>query len=127
MPGRKIAPLEINGKTIWVEVDDIALAAPATTSEQQPDATANPSSDMRRSATPVGPVGDAIKGKMTDVMETLEAIVSTVDSGIKKVSPDEWSVELSIGFAGEGNIPYIAKGSVNSGVKVSAKWKKSDS
>ena len=118
MSGRKISPVEINGKTIWIEVDDIQVAQP-------PQTTSNHPADLRGSAAPVGAVGDFFKEKIASIADTLEAIVGTVDKGIEKISPDEWSVELTIGFAGEHNIPFVATGSVNGGVKVNAKWKKS--
>lgn len=50
--------------------------------------------------------------------------MGTIGRGMNKMSPYEWSVEITIGFAGENNIPFLAKGSVDGGVKVTAKWKK---
>lgn len=117
MSERKIAPVEINGKTVWIEMDDIQQVSPTS-----PDLGSHPT-DLRGSATPVGPAQDYIKDKITNVTETLEAIVSTVDKGFEKIGPDEWAVELTIGFAGEKNIPFVAKGSAKGGVKISAKWK----
>lgn len=118
MSNRKIAPVEIGGKTIWIEVEEIEVATEGVGA----DAGKRPA-DLRSSATPTG-VGDILRDKVASVGETLEAIVGTIGRGIDKVSPDEWSVEVTIGFAGEKNIPFVAKGSVNGGVKVNAKWKK---
>jgi|CXWL01.1.fsa_nt_gi hypothetical protein len=120
MSNRKIASVEINGKNIWVEVDQVDVIAPGTRDGDHP-------SDLRGSATPVGNSADLLKGKIATVAETLEAIVSTIDKGIDKLNPDEWSIELNMGFAGEQRIPYIAKSEINGCIKVVAKWKKSTS
>ncbi len=119
MSGRKISPVEINGKTIWIEVDDIDITQPLT----PPQAT-RPKDLLDGDAAPVGPISDYFKGKVASVADTLEAVVGSIDKGIGKLSPDEWSIEVTIGFAGEHNIPFLAKSSVNGGVKVNAKWKK---
>lgn len=117
MGKHKIAPVEINGKTVWIEVEDVDIVGEAIQS-------ANAPGDLRAGARPVGVISDSIKGKLEEIGEMMEAVVSTVGKGIDKVSPEEWSIEVSIGFAGEKQIPYLAKGSASGGVKVSAKWKK---
>ena len=117
MSDRKIAPVEIDGKTIWIEVEEIEVSSV----ESSAGGREHPS-DLRPTATPTGAF-DELK-KAASVGDTLEAIVGTIRRGIDKMSPHEWSVEVTIGFAGEKNIPFLAKGSVNGGVKVNAKWKK---
>jgi len=117
MSNRKIASVEINKKTIWIEVEQIDIIFPES------DKVGHPS-DLRESAKPVSAAVDYIKEKASTVGEILEAVVSEVDNSTKQLRPDEWSVELSLGFAGENSIPYIAKGEINSSVKVIAKWKK---
>lgn len=123
MSNRKIAPVEIDGKTIWIELEDIEVQQSAgvigNSSDQQLPA-------MPDGAEPVG-VGSYLREKATNITEELEAIVGMIGRGIEKVSPDEWSIELSIGFAAEKDIaiPYIsAKGKGEGGIKVTAKWKK---
>ena len=118
MSDRKIAPVEIDGKTIWIEVEEIEVS-----SVESSEGGREHPSDLRLTATPTGPF-DELKDKAASVGDTLEAIVGTIGRGIDKISPHEWSVEITIGFAGEKNIPFLAKGSVNGGVKVNAKWKK---
>ena len=118
MSGRKIAPVEIDGKTIWIEVEEIEVSSV----ESSAGGREHPS-DLRPTATPTGAF-DELKDKAASVGDTLEAIVGTIGRGIDKMSPYEWSVEITIGFAGENNIPFLAKGSVNGGVKVKAIWKK---
>ncbi len=119
MSGRKISPVEINGKTIWIEVEDIDITQPITSSQNT-----RPGDLLDDDAAPVGPITDYVKGKVASIADTLEAIVGSIDKGIGKISPDEWSIEVTIGFAGEHNVPFLAKSSVNGGVKVNAKWKK---
>ncbi|QTR49522.1 CU044_2847 family protein [Candidatus Thiothrix anitrata] len=119
MSQRKISPVEINGKTIWIEVEDIDITQPIVTPRDN-----RPSDLLDDDAAPVGPISDYFKDKVSSVADTLEAVVGSIDKGISKISPDEWSIEVNIGFAGEHNIPFLAKSSVNGGVKVNAKWKK---
>ena len=117
MSNRKISSIEINKKTIWIEVDQIDIIPAESGKKNHP-------SDLRKTAKPVGPAADYLKEKIASIGETLEAIVSEVDKGVDKFSPDEWSVEVNMGFAGEKRIPYIAKGEMNGSIKVTAKWKK---
>ena len=119
MPKRKIAPMEINGKTVMVEIDDIEIIEPALPS------SSNQPSDLRETATPTG-VTDTVKEKLADAAETLEAVVGAIEHGLDRLKPKEWTVEVNIGFAGEKKIPYLAKGEVSSGIKVSAKWVNQD-
>ena len=121
MSDRKIAPVEIDGKTIWIEVEEIEVSS--VESVELSEGGREHPSDLRPTATPTGAF-DELKDKAASVGDTLEAIVGTIGRGIDKMSPHEWSVEVTIGFAGEKNIPFLAKGSVNGGVKVNAKWKK---
>lgn len=117
MSSRKISPVTIDGKTIWVEVEDIQIdALRATEARKRP-------TDLRETAEPTGAL-DVLKQKVISVGDTLEAIVGSIGKGVDKVNPDEWSVEVTIGFAGEKQIPFLAKGSVDGGIKVNAKWKK---
>jgi hypothetical protein len=44
---------------------------------------------------------------------------------VKAANPDEWSVEMNIGFKGKATpIPYIASGELDGGIKITATWKK---
>jgi hypothetical protein len=40
------------------------------------------------------------------------------------LSPDEWKLEISLGFKTNSNIPFLAAGEGNGSVKVSATWKR---
>ncbi len=113
MSNRKIEPIIIKGKTIWVEVSEIDMGQPA----EAPD---HPK-DLREGAEPT-----SIGEKVISVRDTLEAVVGAVSDGMEAASPDEWSVEVNLGFDGETKIPFLAEGGVKAGIKVSAKWKRAD-
>lgn len=118
MENSKIVPVEIDGETIWIEVEKIEVDSKGLV----PVNTKHPS-DLRRSATPTGMKED-FEEKITSVGNTLKAVVGTIKKGIAKVDPDEWSVELTIDFEGEKKIPFLAKGGAKGSIKVNAKWKK---
>ena len=71
----------------------------------------------------------------TGVMESVHSVLllkgnirgmaAIVHSSLKDLEPDEWSIEMNIGFKGSAApIPFIATGEVEGGIKVSATWKK---
>ncbi|GEM_PF-1406640 len=123
MSNRKVMSVEVDGKTIWVEVSGIEVQQAVGTvgylsGENLPV--------MPDGAEPVG-IGNYFREKAVNITEELEAIVGMIGRGIEKAAPDEWSIELSIGFAVEKDItiPYLtAKGQGDGGIKVTAKWKK---
>ena len=119
MTTRKIAPMEINGKVVMVEVEDVEIQ------ELESSQAFTPANDLRESATPTG-VTERVTEAVADAADTLQAVVGAIERGLDGLGPKEWTVEVSIGFAGEKKIPYLAKGSANSGIKVSAKWVKDD-
>jgi hypothetical protein len=52
-------------------------------------------------------------------------MVESVHASLKAANPDEWSVEMNIGFKGKATpIPYIASGELDGGIKITATWKK---
>ena len=54
-------------------------------------------------------------------------MAESVHDALKDMSPDEWGVEMSIGFKGTSTpIPFIASGELEGGVKVSVTWKKEE-
>lgn len=117
MGNRKIAPFTIDGKTIWVEVEEIEIVG-----EQASRETMCHPRDLRSTATPTNAT-DKMKTVVSDIGETLEALVGKINKGLDNAKPAEWTVEMNIGFAGEKNIPFLAKGSIEGGLKVSATWK----
>lgn len=69
-----------------------------------------------------------VAGQVADAGEEIRAIITAVTGSIQKAfeasSPDEWSVELLVGFKGEAGIPFVTKGEANASLKLKAKWTK---
>ena len=79
--------------------------------------------DLPPGAEPTGILDDMIiSGKL--LQETISSTVENVHQSLQKAKPDEWSVELNIGFESteKGIISYLGKG--NGSLKVTATWKK---
>lgn len=105
-----------NGKRVFVEVDitkDIHLPGVS----EQPG-------DLPPGAEPTGIVEDAVIG-MKLFQENIKNMAECVYDSLKEMKPDEWTVEMNIGFKGKSTpIPFIAGGELGGGIKVSATWKK---
>ena len=67
---------------------------------------------------------DDIKISMELLKDDLQSIAKTIQDSFKENQPDEFSVEVNFGFAGELAIPYITSAKSNGGIKVKATWKK---
>lgn len=118
----KVDVVLINGKKILVEIEEIDSAVLEKISPKKKE------SDGRfpQKSEPTG-FQDELVDFASSISETLEAIVGSVRKGVANAKPDEWTVELSIGFAGSKDItlPLIkAKGEAKGGIKITAKWKK---
>jgi hypothetical protein len=102
----------IDGVTIWVEVDDETLpAAPG-------GAGARPGLVER------GAVADRVRDIGADLRGLLGSITRPVREALEQAQPEEWSIELNLGFKGEAGIPCLTKGEANGSVKITAKWKR---
>jgi len=105
-----------NGKSIFVEVeirDDIDLPILS----KQTD-------DLPPGAEAAGILGDAINS-MNLFQENIRNMAESVYDSLKEMNPDEWTVEMNIGFKGKATpIPFIASGELDGGVKVTATWKR---
>jgi hypothetical protein len=55
----------------------------------------------------------------------LSAITSSIRQALEKSKPNEWSVELLVGFKGEAGIPCLTKGEANASIKLTARWNSS--
>ncbi|MFM2057419.1 MAG: hypothetical protein RLY71_1804 [Pseudomonadota bacterium] len=106
--------ITIDGVQVYVEVEDIDVPAPP----RHLDPTG-----VRRNLEATG-VADRL-GDVADQLKTIiRSVTGPVQAALQELPPDEWSVELNIGFKGEAGIPCITKGEANASVKVTAKWKK---
>lgn len=106
----KLEAIEINGTTVWVEVEDQLT-----------------SGDGRRAFTAAGNrergVDEAANQiARVDLNRTLKAIIEPVHAALKEAKPEEVSVELNLGLKGEVGI-FVAKSEGNASLKITAKWK----
>lgn len=106
MPAREII---IDGTTFWVEVDELDGRAGG----------AAPGMVER------GAVMDKVRDVGADLRNLIGAVTRPVRQAFDEHPPEEWSVELSIGFKGEMGVPCLTKGEASAAVKITAKWKKS--
>jgi hypothetical protein len=69
--------------------------------------------------------GDKLADAMTMLRTSIGAMARNVRESLADQSPDEWAMEVSIGFKGETQpIPVVVTGSAAGSVKVTAKWKR---
>ncbi len=110
----KIKGIQLSdGSSIYVEMEEADL--PESIQGEQAD-------DL-----PEGAEETSTAGKVYDAMQllknTLSSAAETVHEGIQKAEPDEWTMELNIGFKGKANpVPVILSGESNVAIKVTAKW-----
>lgn len=109
---RVIQQIEIEGNTVWVEMEDLPVTMPKTGKFAD---TASPG-DVAQGAV------EAIK--RVDISSTLNAIVAPIKNGLAGFKPDEVNVELTLGFKADVGV-FVASGEANAQIKVSAKWKSS--
>lgn len=105
-------------ESIWVEYEDVDIKAPLKKGEQDID-------DMPEGAEPVGFAEDFADAVQL-IKSNIASMASLVHESLKDNQPEEWGVELNIGFKGRANIiPVILSGETTGGIKVTAKWTKS--
>jgi hypothetical protein len=105
-----------DGSCIYVEMEEAEIAEVSGF---------KPGTGLPEGAEQTGAVVDKVVDTMQVLKDTLHSMISTVYEGIKKHQPDEWILELSIGFKGKTNpIPVILSGESEVAMKVTAKWKK---
>lgn len=106
-----------NGRTIFVEMQTAEV--PTITKRHDADQY-----DFPEGAEAVGfkeDVADAIEALKDNIRELAE----TVHASLQSRQPDEWTLEMNIGFKGTTRpIPVILSGEASGGIKVTATWKK---
>jgi NTP-dependent ternary system trypsin peptidase co-occuring protein len=109
MPTRLI---RLNGAEIYVEVDELDTQfsrSPAT-------------GDLAdRGLTATG-VADRVADAGYELRQMLSAVTSSIQQALEKSRPNEWTVELSVGFKGEAGVPCLTRGQTNATIKLTAKW-----
>lgn len=119
---RKIAPIEINGKMVLIEVEDIEIILPGSQENDEDDFAGY---DLVSKDDPG--YFEKLKDKVADMSDLVSSVVGSVDKGMDAVKPDEWSIEFTVGYKVEKElkIPFISgKGEASGGIKITAKWNK---
>lgn len=80
-------------------------------------------------ALPEGAELTGFKDRAVDTLKSLRAniiaVASEVNAAFAASAPEEWSVEVNIGFKGKVNpVPVIVSGEAEASLKVVAKWKR---
>ncbi len=104
------------GCQLLVEVEEVELPKTGTGNESIPNL-------------PLGAEEIGFSDKVQDITDllrqNLSGIFETVAESVKEKQPDEWGVEVNIGFKGKANpVPVILSGEANAAIKVHAKWTK---
>ena len=63
--------------------------------------------------------------EFAQVVQTIEALATTFEQGLRAVAPDKVSVELSVGMAVESGklLAFLAKANASANLKVTIEWK----
>ena len=116
----KIETIELeNGQNMLVEVLDIKLSDNIKNKLIKKTTISTLANDIED----IGFIDD-INISMELLKDDLKNIANIVKESFEKNQPDEFSVEVNFGFAGELAIPYITSAKSNGGIKVKATWKK---
>jgi hypothetical protein len=102
----EIIDVDVNGKTIFFEVD--------STEEYGTERTSS-----KKKLT--GEVANMFEQAKSTIMTIAESMVSTVRAIDKTITPDEFNLEFAIRFTAEGHV-VIAKASAESSLKVGLKY-----
>ncbi len=110
----------IGGKPVLVEVQPTRAGDEVAPTPAKAVAAGKRGSVKMRNVSVRSDIADSAKL----IEDTVAAVLDPVGQALKAVGPDEWTVELTLGFKGGAGIPFLVNGEANGSVKVSAKWKK---
>lgn len=80
--------------------------------------------DLPPGAEPTGVIDDSLMTAYL-IKAYIKGMAKSTKEALKDMNPDEFSVELNIGFVGKTNpIPVIAGADILGGIKITAAWKK---
>lgn len=115
MSAFKVQAIELDdGELVYFEVEDVDVQEVSNNSPR----------NVPKGAEPVSIKGDLAKAGDA-LKSTLTATCNTIHKGMSDLAPDEWGLELCIGFKGTTNlIPVIVSAEGNVALKVHAKWNK---
>lgn len=106
---RTIQALKFGGETVYIEVSEVEQQGPGLRYDDNLE-------DVNAL--------DEIKDAADQVHSTIKALCNTVQSALSEAKPNEWSLEINLGFKGSAGIPFITEGEANGAVKITAKWTK---
>jgi len=102
-----------DGSTVLVEVQTAELPA-----------SEGPPTDLPPGAEPTG-LADRIEDAQALLRASIGGMAEAVRASLAGHAPDEWSLELGIGFKGTTQpLPVILSGSAEAALKVKAVWKR---
>ena len=108
-----------NGRMIYVEMESAEIPNTPKSSKPGP-------SDRPEGAEAIGFKDDVIDA-MEALKDNIQVLAETVYDSLQARQPEEWSLEVNIGFKGKTSpIPVILSGEASGSIKVTAKWKKSE-
>jgi hypothetical protein len=107
MSERRIEPLRFSGEIVYIEVVEDAHATLIDAGEWE---NTNTEQKLARA-------GEKVRS-------TISALATTVRAAMDKAEPEEWTLEINLGFQANGGIPFITEGETHGAVKVTARWKK---
>lgn len=108
--------LTFDGVEVFVEVDEIQSVDEVPTEARR----GFDRGGLRGEGTSTSSLVDSA----SRLRATVGAVVAPVAQALASVGPEEWAVELSLGFKGGAGVPFLVNGEANGSVKVSAKWKR---
>ncbi|MFA6009313.1 MAG: CU044_2847 family protein [Desulfobacteraceae bacterium] len=114
---KSVQLVQLGDGWIYVEVEEAEhiTALGSTTREKLP-----------KDVEPVGRVTEKLKDAAATMDVVIKSVATAVHKGMKACEPDEWALEINIGFKGNAGftIPVLVGGEGNASLKVTAKWKK---
>lgn len=109
MGSRTIQPLKFNGETIYIEVSEVDQRGRKSEEDDRFE-------DVNAL--------DKFKEVGGEVYSIIKGLGNTVQSALENAQPEEWSLEINLGFNAKTGIPFVTEGAASGAVKVIAKWKR---
>ena len=73
------------------------------------------------------PAGAAETDTLAAMQRAVAGLARSVQASFGDAAPNEWTMELGIGFKGDAApVPVVVAGSSSGSVKVTARWKRDD-
>lgn len=106
MPTREIL---IDGVVVTVETDD-----------EDP----SPRRGLVERGAERGVVADKVRDIGQDMRNVLGGVLRPIREALDATQPEQWTIELSLGFKGTAGVPCLTSGEANGAIKVTATWKR---